>query len=63
LNFDWSLDERFFSCGEFSPVGDKRTGLANLTKEISKLKKDIRHILTKSKAPYNYICELHSNVN
>jgi len=37
----------FFSCGEFSPLGDKRKGLANLTKENLKLQKDIRHILRK----------------
>jgi hypothetical protein len=39
----------FFSCGEFLPLGDKRKGLANLTKEILKLKRDIRHILRKKK--------------
>jgi len=37
----------FFSCGEVSPLGDKRKGLANLTKETLKLKKDICHILRK----------------
>jgi hypothetical protein len=34
-------------CGEFSPLGNKKKGLANLTKENLGISTKIRHILRK----------------
>jgi hypothetical protein len=38
-----------FFCGEFSPLGNQKKGLANLTKENLGIKKKNRHILREKK--------------